>query len=78
MDAIEEQTQAKLAKSNERFLNSQISVIDGTIGGLADLGLGEAQTLNFGACRLPETRWTQNTISFLKQDAAQASPCNPP
>lgn len=56
--------------SRLEILNSQISVMDGTIGGLVDLGLGEAQTLNFGACRLPETRWTQNTISFLKQDAA--------
>lgn len=32
------------------IFNSWISVIDGTIGVFVDLSLGEAQTLNFGAC----------------------------
>lgn len=54
--------------SHWRFRDGWISVIDGTIGGLIDLCLREAQTLKFGACRLPETRWTQNAINFSRRD----------
>lgn len=57
------------------LLSIWISIIDFTIGGLFDLCLGEAQPLHFGAGWLPETRWTQNVISFLKQETVWASPC---
>lgn len=49
------------------------SLRDSTIGCLVDLRLGKAQPLHFGARRLPETRRTQNIISFLKQETAWAS-----
>lgn len=59
----------KPAFSKQSFSRLLETVRDGTIGVLVDLRLGEAHTLNFGAGRLPEERWTQNTISFLKQEA---------
>lgn len=59
----------KMSFSRYRLFNSWIGVIDGTIGVAVDLSLCEAQTLNLGACRLPERRRTQNAIRFLKQEA---------
>lgn len=55
------------------LLSVGTSIIDSTIGSLIDLCLGEAQPLHFGAGWLPVTRWTQNIISYLKQETMLAA-----